>query len=205
MIAFAWMFPSAAAAQGGSISAVVLDVDNYLFTTPLIGVSGRLTHQVVNTPLFILVGAERLTRQSRRIGSTCTGLVPAGTCPPEPLRDNGRFIAGTAGVGIRIFDRRRIALNLTGDVGFSVINLDTHGMTSGGSISARKELWDSELGVEAVWSPWPRLPFGIEAGFAIGVEEPQQNEGQIDGYSPFEQSFRVMHGRIGLTWRLPSR
>ena len=204
-LALVSMLPAAAMAQGGSVGAVVIGVDHYLFTKPLIGVSGQLAHQISHTPLFVRVSAQRLTRKSYRVGSTCVGLVPPNGCPSEPLRDDAGFIAGTVGVGIRLLHRRHVALNVTGDVGVSVINLDTHGTVNGVSISARKELWDSEIGVEAAWSPWPLLPLGINAGVAIGAERPRRNEGQIDGYSPFEETFRVMQAHIGLAWRLPAR
>lgn len=198
-------FPAGAVAQSASISASVIDANHYLLSSRLAGAAARLSYPFHNGPVSIRIGAERLAANSHRIGAPCAGLVQPGTCQPEPVRDDAHFTAAIAGLGVRVLDSRRLAVNLTGDLSFVVLNVDSHGLTSGGSISAGKGMWDTNVGVEGAWSPWGQLPLAIEAGIAAGHVVPAATDLQLDGYTPFEQSFDIVRVRVGLSWQFPSR
>lgn len=202
LVAFA--FPPVAAAQSVSLSASVVDANHYLLGSRLAGVTAGVSYPLYDGPVLLRFGVERVAGDSRRIGSTCAGLALPGTCQPEPVRDNAHVTSAGAGVGLRIVERHRLALNLTGDVNFAVLHVDSHGLASGRSISAGKELWDIDVGAEGAWSPWTRIPLAVEASLAAGHMVPVTNELVLDGYTPFEQSFDLVRARIGLAWRFSS-
>ena len=98
-----------------------------------------------------------------------------------------------------------MTLSLTGDVGLLNVHVDSRGLTSGGSTSAAKLLWDTGVGVDGGWSPWTSIPLALDAGVAAGHLAPVVNDLQVDGYSPFEQSFDLVRVRVGVAWRFQSR
>lgn len=197
--------PAAAVAQSISVDASVIGTDHELLSSRLAGVVGRASLPLRNGPLSIRLGAERLTASSRRIGAPCGGLVVPETCQPEPMRDDARFTAATAGIGVRMINRHRITMDVTGDASFVSVRVDSRGLASGGTISADKELWDGDLGVEGTWSPWLQLPLALDIGVAAGRLNGVVSNTVADGYEPFEAGFDVIRLRVGLSWRLPQK
>jgi hypothetical protein len=201
VLAVGCLLPAAVAAQNGSVSAVVMETDHELLTSRLTGAAAHVSFPIHSGPVSIRVGAERLGGTSHRIGAPCAGLVQPGTCQPEPMRDDGLVVAGTAGLGIQVIAWRRIVFDLTGDLSFVNVQVDSRGLTSGGTISAGKELWDGDIGVEGTWFPWTRLPVALAVGVAGGRFSPVVSHEEIDGYTPFESGFYAVRVRVGAAWR----
>ena len=61
------------------------------------------------------------------------------------------------------------------------------------------------IGTEGTWSPWKRLPFALQAGFAAGHLWPVVSMPAPDDYTPFEHGFELIRLRFGFAWRLPSQ
>lgn len=194
--------PTAVLAQSVSVDASVIGTDHELLSSHLTGVAGRVSLPFRSGPVSIRLGAERLTGSSRRIGAPCAGLVVPGTCQPEPMRDDARFTAATVGIGVRMINRHRITIDVIGDASFVNVQVDSRGLTSGGTISAGKELWDGDIGVEGTWLPWPQLPLALDIGVAAGRLNGVVSNIVADGYEPFEAGFDVIRLRVGLTWQL---
>jgi hypothetical protein len=194
--------PAVGMSQSVSVDKSVIGTDHELLSSRLAGVAGRASLPLRNGPVSIRLGAERLTASSRRIGAPCGGLAVPGTCQPEPMRDDARFTAATAGIGVRMINRHRITLDVIGDASFVSVQVDSRGLTSGGMISADKELWDGDIGAEGTWSPWLQLPLALDVGVAAGRVNGVVSNPVADGYEPFEAGFDVIRLRVGLTWRL---
>ena len=205
LLLFVCIVPTRLAAQAGSVSAAVIDANHYLLTSRLVGAVARVEYPFFNGPATFRAGVERLAGKSRRVGSPCSGLVLPGTCQPEPMRDNATMTSVSVGLGGRVLEWHRMTLSLTGDVGLLNVHVDSRGLTSGGSISAGKQLWDTDVGIEGGWAPWTRIPLALEAGIAGGHLAPVTNDVLVDGYSPFENSFDIVRVRVGVAWRFPSR
>jgi hypothetical protein len=118
------------------------------------------------------------------------------------MRDDARFAAATAGIGVQMINRHRVTIDVVGDASFVNVQVDSRGLTSGGTISAGKELWDGDVGVEGTWSPWLQVPFALDVGVAAGHLNGVVSHPVLDGYQPFEDGFDVIRVRVGLTWRL---
>lgn len=204
-LALALALPAAAAAQDISLNAAAIGTDHELLSGRLIGIAARLRFPIHDGPVSIRLGVERLAGNFRRTGVPCAGQVQPGTCQPEATRDDARFTAGSAGVGVRVIDWRRFAIDLTGDLGLVDVGVDTRGLASGRMLSATKDLWEGDVGVEGAWSPWKRLPFALQAGFAAGHLWPVVSMPAPDDYTPFEHGFELIRLRVGFAWRLPSR
>ncbi len=204
-LALALALPAAAAAQDISLNAAAIGTDHELLSGRLVGAAARLRFPIHDGPVSIRLGVERLAGNFRRTGVPCAGLVEPGTCQPEPTRDDARFAAGSAGVGVRVIEWRRVAIDLTGDLSFANIDVDTRGLASGRMLSATKDLWEGDVGIEGAWSPWKRLPFALQAGFAAGHLWPVVSDAAPDAYTPFERGFELIRLRFGFAWRLPSQ
>ena len=100
-IAAALVAPVAAAAQTLTISALSLTAHHELLGDALLGGGVQLILPRTYERLAFHLGAERLSGSAGRIGSTCTGLVQPGACPPEPLRDRAQLTGASGEVVIR--------------------------------------------------------------------------------------------------------
>jgi len=195
-------FPVGVAAQRVGVDAAVISTDHELLSSSLMGIASHATFALQTGPLSLRVGAERLAGTSRRIGTPCTGLVQPGTCEPEPMRDKARLIAASAGIGVRAITSRRIAVDVIADLSLTHAYIDSRGLASGETISADQHLWDGDIGVETVWSPWSRLPVAIDASVSADHLKAVTTTPAVDGYAPFENGFELVRLRFGVAWRL---
>ena len=188
-------------AQGGAVSAVAVSADHDLLLTTLYGGAARVSVPLGSDGASIRLGAERVSGNARRTGSTCSGLVEPGTCGPEPLRDDVRLSTASIGFGYGALAGARFALDLAADLRFGQVHVETRGQTSGGAISISKGLRGVELGVNGSWIPVARFPIALAVGAAVGELGPVVSEQIVDGYTPFEGEFTLRHLRVGVSWR----
>ena len=184
------------AAQSIGVSVLRLDTDHRL-VHDLTGVELRLGTAPANTRLGIRLGLGRLSGTHERVGSTCSGLVEPGMCPPEPLRDETRFTRGRGELSVALLQHDRSSLGFVVGLDLGHLESDTHGLTTGAHISADKTVWGADIGGEARWFFSAAVPVGLEAAFAIGGLNPATNSLIADGYTPFEESFGVQRIRVG--------
>lgn len=203
-ITLALTLPLPAYAQGGVSVLYVAADDHRLLGDALTGLTGRLLVPFGDRWSF-RARAERAWGEAHRIGIACAGLILPGTCSSEPIVDNSRLTTVAAGLGLRLFRWQGLVAELAGNLGFAWVKADSHGQTSGRSLSADKSLWLREVGVDLSWSPFARLPLALEAGVTTGRYAPREKFEIIDGYTPFEDAFRVDRIRIGVAWRPASR
>jgi hypothetical protein len=76
-------------------------------------------------------GAHYLVRGGDSYGSTCSGLVQPGTCPPEPLAEHRRLAFGSFGIGATASVTTPLSLGLYADLLLGHANTDDRGRTSG--------------------------------------------------------------------------
>jgi hypothetical protein len=188
-------------AQSIGVSLVRLDTDHSL-VHDLTGVELRVGSPNVATRLGIRFGFGRLTGDQERVGSTCSGLVEPGMCPPEPLHDETRFTRGRGELSVALLRHGRSSLDLVAGLDVGHIRTDTYGRTSGARIAADKTIWGPDIGGEARWIPSSTLPVGLEASFAVGGYHAAGNTVILDGYTPFERSFSVKRVRVGAVFEL---
>jgi hypothetical protein len=201
---------TAASAQEGrgggvSLSAVSVAADHELLGSRLVGGAARVSFAHAGGRLLLRLGAEHVAGNSNRIGAPCAGLVRPGTCGDEPLRDEARMTTVTAGLAVRLFENRRVAVHVTADARVGLVGADTHGLISGGTISAGDAIGGGDLGLEGAWWPSARLPIALAAGGSVGAAGPLMQQRVEDGYTPFETAFAVRRAWLGLTWRALNR
>jgi len=189
------------AAQSIGVSVLRLDTDHWL-VHDLTGVELRIGTPTVGNRLGIRFGLGRLTGDQERTGSTCSGLVEPGMCPPEPLHDETRFTRGRGELSFALLQHGRSSLGVVAGLDVGHIRTDTHGLTSGAHVTADKNLWGPDIGAEARWFFSSAVPIGVEASFAIGGYNPATNTAIADGYAPFERSFSVKRLRAGAVFEL---
>jgi hypothetical protein len=151
----------------------------------------------------LVLAGEHLKGRSNRIGVPCAGLIEPGTCGPEQLRDYATASSLAAGVSGRIAGSGRLALSAGGRLVAMHLRTRTRGLDSGRELSANKTMGGAEVGLEGAWHPWGNTPLALVTGAAVGWQSPVRNEVLLDGYTPFEQGFRVARAWLGLTWRRP--
>ena len=190
--------PAAAPAQSVAVSAVRATSDHGLLGGHLDGIGGRIGIPIF-TRVSLRVGAERLSGTSDRDGVTCIGVVEP--CD-EALRDHARLSGYFVGVGLRVGQWHRFALNLAGDVRRAKVHVDTRFQDSpSGTLTANKAVKGVAFSVDGSWTPSVRIPVALEVGVTRGMMERRKDETLIDGYSPFERDFDLTSLRIGVTWR----
>ena len=187
-------------AQTVAVGAVRATSDHGLLGGHLDGVAGGIGIRVFDTPASLRIGADWLSGSAHRRGVTCFGLV-VEPCD-EYLRDDAHFTAWSAGVGLRVVQWRRFALDVAGDFRRAKVHVDTRLATGpGGTLTADKAVQGVAFSVGGSWVPWARTPLALEAGVTTGNLQRRKDETLIDGYSPFERDFKVTSLRLGVAWR----
>jgi len=197
--------PRPVIAQGAGINAVALAASHRLLGDPLTGGAAFLEFPRGGGRVTVRLGGELLRGSSRRTGSLCVGLVPPGGCTDEPLRDDAWLATFAGGLGARVLSRDRFAVKLTGDFRLGVVESDTHGLTSGGRLSADETLWGADVGIEGAWSPWATKPLALVAGVSVGGLLPVMLDAVSDGYTPFNTPFHFTRVGVGVAWRPRTR
>lgn len=194
--------PMPTAAQSVGVDFVTASAKHYLLGDQLTGGAIHFSYRLPRTPLSLRLSGERLSGDARRFGIPCGGFVNPMGCDPEPLRDEGRLTTVMGGVGLRLLSWRRIVAELVGDLGAGQVIVDTHGLTSGKTISAREQLLSGSVGLEATWAPWADAPLRLEASMSAGRLTSMPQYTVVDGYTPFAGgSFSITRLRIGAAWR----
>src|SRR5678815_4698113 len=143
--------PMPSVAQSVGVGLVTASANHDLLGERLFGGVLRVGYALPRTPLSLRLSAERLTGDARRFGPACSVLL---NCESEPLRDDASLTIATGGVGLQMLAWRGLVMEATGDFGIGRLRLDTHGVTSGKSLPATKNVWSNAVGLEAAWSPW---------------------------------------------------
>lgn len=187
-----------ASAQSVTVSGTSAAAQHPLLGESLVGASIAVRTRQAPTTFQFEVSHARA--RSGRIGAPCAGLIQPGTCPPEPLRDDARLLSVGGGAALRVLRAQRVSVSLTGDLSLASVRADTRGETSGGRLSASKTLWGAALGARAAWTPMMRVPLALELGVGIGTLSPVSEDDVVDGYTPFENHFRICRAQLGVTW-----
>ena len=197
--------PRLASAQGGGISAVSVSANHRLMGDGLLGGAAHARFPFGDGRRSVRLSAERLTGDAHRTGVPCSGLIMPGTCSPEPLRDDARLNSVSGGLGLQVLALPRLVVEVAGDLRLGWISANTRGLESGRSLSTDKSLWGGDVGIDVAWSPRARLPLALEVGIAAGRLMPLPRENVLDGYTPFNDGFRLTRLRVGLAWRPSTR
>jgi hypothetical protein len=187
--------------QSVSVNAIGLDASHFLLGEPLVGGGVTLGWSGPRATVAFRVGGEWLRGRADHTGTACAGLIEPGTCLPEQVNDESWLAQGNAGVAVRVLGGGRAALALTADLALASVRADTRGLWSMRSLHARETLWGALVGVETTWLPLPRLPIALDLAANVGGLRPIVSDLLIDGYTPFNDSFRIRLVRVGISWR----
>ena len=186
----------AAVARGQvvQVDATYRVADHYLLGEPLRGATVTIG-QGAKAPR---VSFELEKGRAERTGSTCSGLIPPGGCPSEPLTDRATHVAAGIGWDLHTFSMRGFSFIPSADARISWLDVSTHGESSGDEIEANKRLLTFMGGGRVRWRPGAR--WALQVGAEIGVMNPLTLTHVADGYTPFEESFRFSRWSIGGIW-----
>ena len=191
---------SQAVAQSVGFHIVRLSARHELLGTPLMGPAADITLPRQAGRIVFRFGAEKLVAHSSRVGFTCAGLVPPGTCAPQPVRDDARILSANGGVVLRVLSLRHADLELTADVSAASVRAVTFGLKDGGRLAATKLLGSGQLGAGMKWTPVDHVPLALQLEGAIGGFTPLVNHQLLDGYNPFDRAFGLTRYRAGIVW-----
>jgi len=120
------------------------------------------------------------------------------------MRDESRLTQGDAGVAVRVIGGRRAAIALTADLAIASVRSDTRGLASMRSLHATATFWGALAGVDATWFPLRRMPIALALAADVGGLKPVTANVAADGYTPFNDGFRIGVVRLGIAWRVDS-
>lgn len=189
--------PGVATAQRIEVGVVAVAADHDLLGEHLVGGAAR-----VRLPwAAVYLGFEHLTGSSRRVGTTCSGLIqPGDPClQPEPLRDDARLSTASAALALRPLAWSRVVIDVAPALRLGYVRATTRGETSGETLSAAKALIGVDIGVDATWAPLQRIPVALSAGIGIGALARASPVTVVDGYEPFG-AFSFTRFRVGASW-----
>lgn len=201
LIAVALASPVLVLAQGASVSAIAVSARHTLLGRPLTGGAISIGRPRRDTPLTFQFEAALSRGRAGRIGVPCAGLIEPGICTAEQLRDEARLTSASGGAALRVLHGEHALLALTADLTLASARVDTRGLSSGRTLTASKILWGELIGAHAAWRPLARVPIALEIAGGVGGLMPVVHDYITDGYAPFEQSFDVRRGRLGVAWQ----
>jgi len=202
--------PPAAGSQASSwwwgprVSGAITDVSHPLTGRPLLGLSVGISWARPTGHVTWTVRAERLNGNASRFGVLCAGFILPGSCEErEAIRDDTRLITARVGLAVAVVRRQRLRLSLLGETGIGNIRTVSRGRATGRALSGTETLAPFEAGIRLGWKPLVRVPLSVElegsatrfVSITPGVE--------LDGYSPFTESFGARGLRLGAVWWLP--
>jgi len=94
---------------------------------------------------------------------------------------------------------------LGGGLVLAWVRSETHGLSSGKTISASKTLGGLDLEFETALRPWQQRPLAVVIGVGLGAFRPVKHDGVLDGYTPFEDSSILGRLWLGVAWYAHSR
>jgi len=204
-IAATLSIPAIGTAQGVDVGVLALAARHQLLGNRLTGGSATMNFPQGAGQLVFRLGLERATGAADRLGTTCTGLIQAGTCSPERVRDDARLTSAIGGAAVRLVVVPHLSVAFEGDIAVASVHADTRGLTSGTTVAASKVLWGPRLGLNMSWRPMTTVPVAIGIGVTDGVLAPVAHQRSAYGYAPFERGFGVRTARVGLVWQAPVR
>jgi hypothetical protein len=142
----------------------------------------------------------RLTGSARRTGVACAGLIMPGTCPTEPLRDDARTITGSVTLNAPVWRLGPVTFALGGGLALGWVRSQTHGLSSGHTLSADKTWVGLDAGVETAFRPWQQLPVALVLGAGLGAFRPMKYDDVVDGYTPLDASSSLTRLWLGVAW-----
>ena len=193
--------PGVGAAQRIEGSMVSIAADHELLGDNLAGVGARVRLPWTADRSALYLGFERVTGTSRRVGATCAGFVPPNDpcLQPEPLLDDARLWTASAALSLRALTRSRVVVDVAPALRLGHVRANTRGETSGGDLSASQTLIGVDIGVDATWAPFQRIPVAVSAGVGVGAMVKALPVSVEDGYDPFG-GFRLARFRVGASW-----
>ena len=191
-----------ARAQVVGASVVVLHSTHEPLGSPLVGGEIVVGHNRGDSPFSLWMRGTILRGHGSRIASPCAGLIPpVPACAVQPLRDDGRITEGSVGAALRALHARHADLFITTDVAVAQFRVESRPKTGGDPLVAEKLLVGAYIGAKGRWSPFARLPLGVEASVAIAGFRPLSSELILDGYTPFEGGLSARRISMGISWR----
>jgi hypothetical protein len=164
---------------------------------------------VLPTPapgITVRLSLETASANRAVVGPLCVGLIlnPA-ECNPRAYRRTSTAAGVMGGVGFKVVSTPRTALNL--NFGIGVLREKTQARLSSGisALADDQGIWRAELGLDAHWFPFRRLPLGVVIESAYGTQKQIVDQGIVDGYSPLVHSAQVTQLRVGAIWRVPKK
>jgi hypothetical protein len=199
LLAFALTAVMAAPArgQGIQIDATSLSARHELLSESLLGAS--ITKRIGGGgPGTLRIALDYSRGGADRTGTTCTGLIPPGGCPAEPLRDKSMLVSAGLGLDLRHFAAGAFSFIPTIDARLAWIDVATRGENSGDQIDASKRMLEMMVGGRFQWNASTR--WALQAGADVGVIQPLTLVHIQDGYTPFEEGFQFHRLAVGGTW-----
>jgi hypothetical protein len=146
------------------------------------------------------LGYEFFSGDLSRTGIPCAGLIPPGTCAPEPLRQEARMHALSTAVPLALAGRERFRLHLVPGARVGRLSGDTRGLESGRSLSAEETVWGADVGIEAQVVPRPTGPVRLHLAAQRGFLRPFQAERSPDAYEPFRTTISLTRWEVGVSY-----
>lgn len=144
------------------------------------------------------LGLLHMQSSAAAVGSTCSGLVLPGQCPPEQLRLRRRVSVAQLGAGVNLVRTPaiRAGLYLEGMLGLLATN--DRGLASGATRTSSKGAVGATLGAEVLWWPIRKSAFGLQLGAAATRMRPISADDCVDCYAPFPAGFNLARAYIGI-------
>lgn len=189
---------------GPRVDGVVTDVSHPLTGRPLFGTSLGINWARPMGHVTWTVRAERLHGDATRFGVLCAGLVPPGSCQErEAINDETRLITARVALAVAVVRHQRLRLSLLGETGVGNIRTVSRGRTTGRAFSGTETLAPLEAGIRLGWKPLVRVPLSVELEGSVTRFVSITPGVELDGYSPFTESFAARSLRLGAVWLLP--
>jgi hypothetical protein len=125
-------------------------------------------------------------------------------CPVQTIHDDADYSAFSTGLVLPLFRRDAFELGATLTGILAKASVFSRGETTGQTLSADKVMFGATIGVAGSWRPIRSLPASLDAGVAIGGLHPAIVDNVADGYTPFDDDFRITTFRVGLSVRTRS-
>jgi hypothetical protein len=154
----------------------------------------------------VSVGAYWLRSSADRSGTLCLGLRPldAPPCTLRPLREDASLAGASLGLAHTVHQTSRTTVDLGILATAGRVRVTTREVQATTAAPLLADEWFVGTGVTAglVWFPSERAPVGLYAGGTASVLNPFGTV-EVDGYSPFVNSFTTLGARFGVYIRRP--
>jgi hypothetical protein len=186
------------AAQRAALMAVFGGTSHDLLDRPFGPAFSLATPVGRRVDLSLMVN--RLDGSSTGTGVVCGGLINPNQCPSEPFKRKGRLSLIGLGADVHLATTRMATVSVQPQVVWGRARTETTGQTTGNSLFSEKGQLGFSGGLELRAFPAPRRPLGVVVGGTLGSLGPAKTDRIDDGYTPFNDWYRVHTVYAGLAW-----